>query len=149
METPAVDFVGGLELTAEMEKNAEYILGAAHRYPGMGDIKMSDLDPATAIDLEFKTLMALAVNPRIDAIAHIGATCSKYCGAFPRDLTREVIRTATRHGISVEINPAYHEPLADFVRICIEEDALVTFGSNAHTPDQIGAVHEEIARLAL
>jgi len=145
VEAPAVDFDGGLELTDEMARHADFVLGAAHRYPGMGDVKVSDLGAATAIDLEFRTLMALAVNPRVHAIAHLGATCAKYCGPFPADLARDVIRTATAHGVPIEINPEYHQPLAQFLRICIEENALVTLGSNAHTLEQIGTVHSAVA----
>jgi histidinol phosphatase-like PHP family hydrolase len=147
VEAPAIDFDGGLELTDEMVGNAEFILGAAHRYPGMGHVKTGDLGVTAAIDLEFRTLMALAVNPRIHAIAHLGGTCATYCGAFPADLTREVIRTATAHGVPVEINPQYHRPLETFLRLCLEEDAFVTFGSNAHTLDQIGSVHDAVGRI--
>ncbi len=147
VEAPAIDFEGGLELTAEMAEQADFILGAAHRYPGLGDRRVADLPPGEAIALEFRTLMALAVNPRIDAIAHIGATCAKYCGPFPSELTREVIRTATAHGVPVEINPAYHQPLAEFLRICVDEDALITFGSNAHSLGQIGLACDAVEGL--
>lgn len=144
LEAPATDFNGGLELSDEMTSQIDFLLGAAHRYPDLGARKVRELDLRTAIDMEFRTLMALAVDPRIDAIAHIGATCAKYCGPFPDELSREVIRTATANGISVEINPEYHD-VPRFLTMCIEEDAFVTLGSNAHTLDQIGTVHGAVA----
>src|SRR5690606_20064108 len=92
IEAPAISFEGELEATKEMFDEAEFILGAAHRYPGIEGRKVSELENNEAIDLEFKTLMALANNPLIHSIAHIGGTCSKYCTPFPVQLMRDVIQ---------------------------------------------------------
>lgn len=147
LEAPATDYKTGLGITPEMDMEVEFLLGAAHRYPGMPDKKVKDLTIQEAVELEYKTLIALANNPRIDSIAHIGGTCSKYCGPFPMDLTQEIIRTATKNGIAIEINHAYQASLKEFLRICIEEEAFVTIGSNAHTLREVGQAYKAIISL--
>jgi putative hydrolase len=144
IEANAISFDGEIELTDHMRQNSEFILGAAHRYPGINDRKIADLSGSEAIDLEYKTLIGLSESDEIDAIAHIGATCTKYCAPFPSNLMREIIRSAAKNGIAVEVNPIYHKPLIAFLELCAEEDAMVTFGSNAHGFGDIGLVVREL-----
>lgn len=147
LEVPAIDFIGNFELSDRMDKEACFLLGAAHRYPEIEGRRVRDLSKDEAIDLEFRTLMGLAQNPDIDAIAHIGGTCQKYCGPFPEEFSREVIRTATRTGIAIEINHRYHQPLERFLKICVEEQARITIGSNAHSLPEVGAANRELKTL--
>ena len=140
IEANAISFDGEVEVTAQMREKSEFILGAAHRYPGLVDRKITDLSASEAIELEYKTLMGLAISDEIDAIAHIGATCTKYCAPFPLNFMREIIRTAVKSGIAIEVNPIYHNPLITFLELCAEENALVTLGSNAHGFGDIGLV---------
>ena len=83
VEANALSFDGDVELTDEMRKDAEFVLGAAHRYPGLEGRRVFELNHTEAVDLEFKTLLGLAGSNEIDAIAHIGDTCAKY-GLFFR-----------------------------------------------------------------
>lgn len=147
VEANAVSFAGEIELTAQMKENAEFILGAVHRYPGLEGRKMHDLSKTEAIDLEYRALMGLAATKEIDAIAHIGATCTKYCTPFPMGLTREIIKAATKNNIAIEINPVYHKPLINFLEMCAEENAMLTMGSNAHGLNDIGLIVKELRRI--
>lgn len=137
LEVPAIDFKDGLEMTSEMEMEAEWIMGTAHRYPSL-EGRVRDLSHSKAIDLEFHTLMALAQNPRVDAIAHIGGTCQKYCGPFPFDLTEQVIREATANGKAIDLNSSYHKPISAYLELCIKHGAWIIPGSDAHRADEIG-----------
>ena len=144
VEANAISFDGDIELTDQMNKDVEFILGAAHRYPGLEGRNIHDLSNTEAIYLEYKTLMGLAAAKKIHAVAHIGATCSKYCTPFPMNLTKEIIRMAAKNHIAVEINPVYHKPLINFLEICAEENAMVTLGSNAHGLGDIGLIVREL-----
>ncbi|KAB2878376.1 PHP domain-containing protein [bacterium] len=146
LEANAVSFEGQVELTDQMVEKAEFVLGAAHRYPGLETRKIADLSKNEAIDLEYRTLMGLAASTEIDAIAHIGATCSKYCTPFPIHLTREIIKEATKNNVAVEINPVYHKPLIHFLEICAEENAMIALGSNAHGFGDIGLIARELEK---
>ncbi len=147
IEAPAITFDGELDATKEMLDNAEFILGAAHRYPGIEGRKMSALSSVEAIDLEFRTLAGLTSNKQIDSLAHIGATCSKYCTPFPRNLCREIIRLAVKNDLAVEVNPVYNDLLKDFIELCAEENALITFGSNAHGFGDIGMIVKKVRKI--
>ena len=147
IEAPAIDFNGGLEATDEMMDKAEFILGAAHRYPELGSRRVRDLTPEEALEMELKTLHSLIESPYVDCIAHIGATCSKYCGPFPLDLTNEVVESAVRNGKSIEINHRYHTPLIDYLKVCMDHDARIVPGSNAHKMDNVGDVVSALERL--
>jgi len=138
LEAPATDLRDGLDLSAEMRAAADCILGTAHRYPGLEGGRVRDLSPAECVELEFETLKALARNPGIDAIAHLGGTCGLYCAAFPEDLAAEVIRMAAQNGIAIELNSRYHQPIGRMLDLCVQAGARVTIGSDAHSLDEIG-----------
>lgn len=140
LEAAATDFEIGLEMTPDMEMEVEYILGTAHRYPGL-EGRVRDLPHSKAVDLEFRTLLALARNPRVDAIAHIGGTCQTYCGEFPIELAEEIICEATAHGVAIDLNSHYHKPIRTYLDLCKKHGALIVPGSDAHHLDEIGQAY--------
>lgn len=144
VETPAIDFLGNIEISDEMDEKCDYILGAAHRYPGMEGRRVQDLSGDEAIELEYITLMGMTRNPKLDAIAHIGATCLKYCTEFPKSMIKDIIREASKNNIAIEINHHYHKPLENIIDLCIEENSKVILGSNVHKLSDIGSVYRAI-----
>ena len=52
---PVLLILMGADATNEMLETAEFILGAAHRYPSLGNLKVQELKNNHAIDLEYKT----------------------------------------------------------------------------------------------
>lgn len=140
VEAYATSFRGDVFMTDDMRKYSNLILGAAHRYPDLENRRVKDLKANEAIELEFKTLMGIAESKEIDVIAHIGATCAKYCSPFPRTLVREIVSKASHNSIAIEINPVYHQPLIEMLEICAEENAYVSLGSNAHGFNDIGMI---------
>lgn len=137
LEVPLVDFAGTLLADERMLAEAEFILGAVHAYPGHG-WNLSGIDPALAIELEFQGLMTLAEHPLVDAIAHPGGVCEKYVTPFPLELFERVVVRAKAFGKAIELNPAYHEPMAPYLEICRRHAVLISPGSNAHHPEHIG-----------
>lgn len=146
LEVPIIDYDGGLLMDPDMDDRAEFVLGAVHAYPGHG-WRWDNLTPRQAIDLEFKGLMSLAENARVDAIAHPGGICHKYATPFPLSLFEEVVRKATDHGIAIELNPAYHDPMRPYLDVCRRHDALISPGSNVHHPDEMGLAWEVLRDL--
>ncbi|MBF0183211.1 MAG: PHP domain-containing protein [Magnetococcales bacterium] len=136
LEVPITDYTGGLLIDKEMLDKVEFLLGAVHAYPGTG--AGAAKEPEALIDREFRGLMALAKNPLVDAIAHPGGTCQRLGARFPLALFAEVVQEATRHGVAIELNPAYHAPLAPYLEICCQYHAWISPGSNAHHPEEIG-----------
>lgn len=148
LEVPITDFSGGLLWDTEMQEQAEFVLGAVHAYPGYGMDK-SHLSPEEAIDLEYRGLLALLDNPHIDAIAHPGGFCQRYTAPFPRELFEKVVTIAVEREIAVELNPAYLSPMAPYVDICRQHNVMISPGSNAHSPEDIGRVHQVLSDICL
>jgi HisJ family histidinol phosphate phosphatase len=142
IETPATDFEGNLFLDGIQPEKLDFVLGAAHRYPGLDGRKVSSLLADEAIELEYKTILGLIESGNIDIIAHIGATCSKYVTTFPDSLTRELLAKAAKNDVVVEINPVYHKPIKNFIQMCSKHGVIVSLGSNAHGFGDIGLVRE-------
>ena len=147
IEAPLLNFDGKIEATTEMISKVDFVLGAAHRYPTIEGRKVSDLSPTEAIDLEFRSLESLIYNTEVDCIAHIGATCSKYVTEFPKTLTEELIKLAAKENKIIEINPVYHQPLKDFLKLCTKHNVQVSLGSNAHGFGDIGMVSEKLIEI--
>lgn len=143
LEVPLLDFSGRLMATGEMLREAEFILGAVHAYPGHG-WDLTGIDPERAIDLEFRSLMTLADHPLIDAIAHPGGVCTRYVTPFPMELFEEVVIRAKARGKAIELNPAYHQPMAPFLKICHKHGVWISPGSNAHNLDEIGSAFQTL-----
>lgn len=147
VEAPAIDLNGNIDITDEMNEKCDYILGAAHRYPGMEGRKISELSSEEAIELEYKTLLGLASNKQIDALAHIGGTCFKYCSRFPNEYISEIISVATSNNIAIEINHVYNQPLETFLSLCAKYNANIVLGSNVHKKEELGAVFNYLKKL--
>ncbi|MBF0180085.1 MAG: PHP domain-containing protein [Magnetococcales bacterium] len=146
LEVPILDMAGHLLINDEMLARSEFILGAVHAYPGHG-WNLGTIEPERAIDLEYRALLALTRHPDVDAIAHPGGVCHKYVTPFPMELFDEVVRQAAANGKAIELNPAYHEPLLPYLEICRKHRALISPGSNAHRPEEMGLAWEELRKL--
>ncbi|MBF0175453.1 MAG: PHP domain-containing protein [Magnetococcales bacterium] len=137
LEVPVMDFAGTLDLTDHMLREADFILGAVHAFPE-GDWRTGYRNPAQAVDVEFRASMGLLENPLVDAIAHPGGVCNRYISSFPMELFEAIVIRAAERRIAVELNPAYHEPMRPYLDICRRHGAMISPGSNAHDPVQIG-----------
>ena len=146
LEVPITDFKGGLLWDEEMRQKAEFVLGAVHAYPGY-DWNISGMPADQSIELEYQGLMALAENPLIDAIAHPGGVCHKYCTPFPLSLFEEVVKKATQNSIAIELNPTYQNPIKPYLEICRRNNALISPGSNAHHLYEIGLAWKTLSGL--
>ncbi|MBF0427694.1 MAG: PHP domain-containing protein [Magnetococcales bacterium] len=146
LEVPILNFSGHLLISEEMYTEAEFILGAVHAYPGYG-WDLTGIEPERAIELEFRGLLSLVRHPQVDAIAHPGGVCHKYVTPFPMELFDEVVCQAKAHGKAIELNPAYHHPMAPYLEICRQRGVLISPGSNAHHPEDAGLAWEVLRQI--
>lgn len=147
LEVPILGPDGALELDSQMEEQAEFLLGAVHAYPGYG-LAGRHVPPEEAIDLETRLLLKLLDDPRIDALAHPGGVCHLYVTPFPMERFEAVVHKAVRQGVAIELNPAYQNPMAPYLEICRRHGAMISPGSNAHAPRQLGEAWRILAALA-
>lgn len=142
IEAKALDFDGTLDATPEMLKRAELVLGAVHRYPDGrgGTCDWARLSPDEAAEIEFRAALGLAHNPKVDVLAHPGGVYERKFGPFPRPYLEEIVATATLHSVAIEINARYCHDIPGLLALCRQYGALVSLGSDAHSPSDVGFI---------
>lgn len=141
----------------------DFILGSVHNLSperGGGDFYYEDLtDPAACygvLDDYFASLLALARTDYYDVLAHIiyplrymnpAVTLERYT-----DVIRAILRAAVERGRGIELNTCRGQtlepwrPILALYRACGGE--IVTLGSDAHTPGDVGrGIPEALALL--
>lgn len=151
VEARALDYQGNLNASPELINNAEIVVGVVHSYPAPDGGKYwpakIKLEKEKALDFEFRVSMALLANPKVDIFGHPGATFEQFFGEFPLELYRKLIRQAKKHNKAVEINPQYQRNLTSFVKICLEENPLISLGSNAHHFEDLGQAYYKVKEI--
>jgi putative hydrolase len=142
IEAKALDYKGTLDASDEMLERAEIVLGSVHRYPDGegGVIAWKGLAPERAADIEFRAAQGLASNPRVNVLAHPGGVYEQKFGAFPRDRLEEIVATAARYGVAIEINARYCVDLTALIALCEKHRTAISLGSDAHSPGQVGRI---------
>ena len=142
-EIAVADFQGNLKTSTE-HLETELLLGVVHRYPrrdGRGVWDFSELTAADAVELELQALGSLAKNPAIDVLGHPGGTAYRKFGPFPVQWLAPAFRAARDRGIAVEINTKYLWDIEGLLDLLEEVNPLVSFGSDAHEGEEVGAKH--------
>jgi len=144
-EVKILDLDGNIDIAPEIAESCDLVIASVHRFPGeSGDIRESRhaFSLQQAIDLEFRLAWAALDNPDTDILGHpFGMTIRRFGGTPPWELMERLIAKAAETGKAFEINARYHDDPAAILRACIVAGAPVSFGSNAHAADEIGALH--------
>lgn len=151
IEAKALDFDGTLDATPEMLERAELVLGAIHRYPDGrgGTCDWAKLSPDEAAEIEYRAALGLARNPQVDVLAHPGGVYERKFGPFPRSYLEEIMATAVRHGVAIEINARYCRDIPGLLALCRQHGALVSLGSDAHSLSEVGLIVTQLREQGL
>lgn len=141
MEANAIGSNGNIDVTPEMRRDAEIVLGAVHGY--YNDLSWEKLNPADlsseeALAYEIQKLEGLCENPEVHVLAHPFWLYGKYFGAVPADAVKRVARKAAITGTAYEINVRYIGDWEMTRQILLDCNPLVSVGSNAHDVAEIG-----------
>lgn len=142
IESKALDFIGTLDADPVMLARAELVLGAVHRYPdGRGGFyEWSALSLEDAAEIELRAALGLLTNEQVDVLAHPGGVCNRKFGPFPEPSLREIIATAAKRGIAIEVNAGYCSDVRELLSLCQQYGARVSLGSDAHSAMEVGKV---------
>ncbi len=140
------DYRGRLLATPEDRARFDYVVGAIH---GLRSLNAAS-PPGKEQQEEFLFLLAQMLRRRIDVLAHPFRVFRRAGHQPPEDLYRPVARMLRRHRVAAEINFHANEPPPAFIRECLGQGVKFSFGSDAHTPAEIGdfACHLNLLRLA-
>ncbi len=142
----------------------DYFIGSVHYVSGKWDFdnpkKLSEWkkhDPFEVWTMYFDRLTMAAESKLFEIIGHADL-CKKFC-YYPKEdctpLFRRFLEAAARHDVAIEINTAGLRkdckemyPSPQFLALAWEHRVPLTFGSDAHAPNEVGLNFEEAIALA-
>lgn len=159
------DFVPGMqkELAGIIGKyDFDYVLGSIHFIDGWGfdnpqyKSQYDNWDLYDLYEAYFGLVSQAAASGLFDILSH--PDLIKKFGFRPdRDLTplyEKTIKIIAESGVCIEVNTAGLRvpareiyPVVDFLKLCFEKGVSVTLGSDAHSPEQVGANFGEAVAL--
>ncbi|GAB6052562.1 PHP domain-containing protein [Magnetospira thiophila] len=148
-EVKIADFEGRLDLSPAIAAACDLVMGSVHRFPGEAgvvDFTSSNMSLEDAVDTEYRLSLAALDNPQLDILGHpFGMTIRRFGGEPPWPLIEKLIRKCAESGKAFEINTRYHDQPDRLMKACLAVDCPVSFGSNAHCVDDVGAVQRHPA----
>jgi histidinol-phosphatase (PHP family) len=142
----------------------DYIIGAVHYVSDSWDLdnpkrisEWKSRDPFEVWTAYFERLTMAAESGFFDIIAHADL-CKKFC-FYPKEdctpLFKRLLEATKRHGLAMELNTAGLRkdckeiyPSPQIVKLAAEVGVPITFASDAHAPDEVGANFAEAIALA-
>lgn len=143
-EVKVLDFGGALDLAPEIARKCDLIMASVHRFPGERDDVSKGKEKYTSeqvVDIEFRLSMAALDNPDTDILGHpFGMSLRRFGVDPPWVMVEQLIEKAARAGKAFEINARYHPQPARLLAACMAAGAFISFGSNAHNTEDVGAL---------
>ena len=162
---PDADF--GLASSVCADKRLDFVIASLHELPGKLDFYFLDYtkeDVPALLTTYFTTLLQIAEWNGFDVLGHITYPLRYIVGDAGiqvdmtqyRDIIAEIFRTVIRNGKGIELNTSgyrqtYGKPFPDAELLRLYRDLggkLLTLGSDAHKPGDVGAGIAEGAALA-
>ena len=146
IEVKTEDAQGTLDVSPEVLRRAEIVLGSVHRFPdgAGGFVSAESVSYAEAVEREMRLALGLLRRAPIDVLAHPGGMCQRAFGRFPQDGFEELMRVSLERRIAVEINTAYTRDLDGFLALCQRINPVVSVGSDVHEVSQLGACRDAL-----
>jgi len=138
---------GEIDTAASISDHCDFVMASVHRFIDENDvtIQFSDTDPEQAVNLEYELTWAVLQNPQVDILGHMFGMSYRRFGKIPLDEDiRKIIARAAQYDVAIEVNSHYHPSALQLVRWCQEFDAHISFGSNAHELEQVGAIMRQL-----
>ena len=143
-EVKVLNEKGNLDLSEKVGNMCDLIMASVHRFPGEKGIinnTQGNFSKEEAILMEFELTKAAIENSNADIIGHpFGMSLKRFKTTPSWDLFLKLIKKASSFDKVFEINFHYHNNHKQLLEACIENNTLISFGSNAHSIDEIGKI---------
>ena len=146
-EVKVLDFEGNIDATDFIVEQCDLVMASVHRFPGeKGIVKdFKDTDPEVAVDTEFRLMIAVLENNKVDILGHpFGMSYNRFKQPPSQRLIEDVIKKAAKEGIAFEINSRYHQNSKQLLDLCRKYNAPISLGSNAHSIEEVGRIVEQL-----
>lgn len=134
---------GEIDTVPEISSLCDLIMASVHRFPDSDGeaIPFESINKEEAVDREFALSWAVLENAEVDILGHMfGMSYRRFKAIPPPEKIRALIERAAKTGVAVEVNSYYHPNPLQLIEWCKEFDAMITFGSNAHDIESVGAI---------
>ena len=142
-EVKVESFAGDIDTVPAISDLCDFVMASVHRFIDVNGRtrEFSETDPSEAVELEFNLTWAVLANPQVDILGHMFGMCyRRFMVTPPDEKICALISRAAEFGVAVEINSHYHPNARKMIQWCRDFNALITFGSNAHTLESVGAI---------
>jgi len=143
-EVKIENFDGALDITDNIRRHCDLVMGSVHRFPGETAIDKANPPPlsvAEVADTEFRLSRAAIQAGRIDILGHpFGMSYRRFKIEPPQELIEQLAIDCAQYGVAFEINANYHRDPWRFIAICRKYGTPISLGSNAHRREDIGAI---------
>ena len=138
---------GEIDTVPEISEQCDFVMASVHRLINVNDrtIQFCDTKPEHAVDIEYDLSWAALSNDKVDILGHMfGMSYRRFKQTPPDNKIRNLIGRAAEFGVAIEINSHYHPNALKMIKWCVEFDANICFGSNAHSLEEIGAIMKQL-----
>jgi putative hydrolase len=138
---------GNIDINSTISNACDFVMASVHRFIDENDstVQFKDTNPEQAISYEYDLTWAVLSNPEVDILGHMFGMSYRRFGQIPSGhLIQELIARAALNNVAVEINSYYHPNTLQMLYWCQELNANVTFGSNAHSLKEVGAIVRQL-----
>ncbi len=147
VECKILDLGGRLDCPPWIAQQAQAIVASVHSPPGGGGMAAwRGMGPAQALELELALALAAVRHGRAHILGHPLGMVIKLFGLKPLDELRQLARACRRHGKALELNARYCPDPRAWLEIVQSEGCLVSLGSDAHGPEEVGLAWRIFAR---
>ncbi len=158
-----VDFLEGHMDTRVLEADVDYLIGSVHFIDGWGFDNPEFIGRYEHEDIDhiwqsyFDLIERMAQSRLFDIVGHLDLIkVFKFLPKRPiRDIALHAIKAIKAADMAIEINVAgYRKPIAEpypsreLLELAYDANIPITFGSDAHAPEQVGLFRNEAETLA-
>lgn len=139
-EARILDTKGTLDITDAIRRECDLVLGSVHRFPDSNGraLAFSEVPALEFAQLEFELALGFIRHGHGDVLAHPGGMSIKFGYGFPNGFLKQLMREACASGIAIELNSSYISNLSSFCSLAMEENPLISTGSDVHKLDELG-----------
>jgi len=158
-----IDYLPGYMDKKVLNANVDYLIGSVHFIDKWGFDNPEFIGKYQGADIDavwqkyFDLIENMAKTGLFDIVGHLDLI--KVFKFLPKKdirlIAKNAINAIKKFGLAIEINSAgYRKPIGEaypsrkLLEMAYERDIPITFGSDAHKPEQVGYKKEDIKRVA-
>lgn len=146
-EAKIININGEIDIDPRFIKEGELLLGALHHLPTRDDYVWLNnrVSPSKAAEIIRNATLNMISRGEVNVVAHpLALYHLRYNTSFPDDLLEEIVCAASKYGIALELYnskyPFSQKALEELGHMCVQYEAPMSVGSDAHSPSEIGCL---------